>query len=979
MADAKGPRKPASKKKTKRPADPSLAARAPETKASAASIDAPEKPASGSPASDSSAPDGAATPSIDAQIAQRNIFFRVLYSLALVSARHPVACVVAAVILTVASVPLILKVKISTSRTELVSASNPNQRKLLKFYETFGYPDDPVVIVSGDTPEARRAYVDQLVTKLEAIPELEGRVLARITPEAVAEVALLQDPKAISAQVEQLGLDPAALKPTIEGGLPAWIEAFQKRVDKQATEAPASEKASNEGLAQAANLIRGLDDEVMGRPAAERFKGMLEGAKEGASAMKRPGIDEQGYLSGTGDHQIVALFPVIQGDEADQVSPLVKKIRAARDEVKKANPNSKVEANVTGVPALATDEHDIVKDDLVVSSVLSALGIAASLLFAFRSIRQASVSFLPIGFGTAVTWGLAYLVFGRMNLITASFTSVLLGLGDFGVHIQARYAELMRGGADRKVAIETALVKAGPGLLVGTVVTAAAFFTTTVTEFTAFAQLGLLTCLGLLVMLCGTYLLIAPMTIMILGKKPKVAPEMPGMRAMGRLIRRFPKALVAGSVVATIVFACLLGGVTFNGRYFDLLPRNAESAKGLVEIEKDRVLTPITANVSADSIEEAREVANKLRELPSVASVESPSDLLPPLDEASRAALAKTIALFKDPLDLDRLGSEAISKEQVLPKLNALMDSFDEIAFAMKDGGRDTKAVEDVKEAIRTLRKDIESLPDGAREKLTSINHQAASILKAQLGEGGVLRRAVDTARNVVERGHYLPEDLPPLWKRRFVSKDGTKVALYVHPKDDIWDVKISEKFASEINAATPNASGLAMTLSEHPRMIVEGFRNSTLVAAGLVLVILFVSFRRFTDMAVAAVPLVMGAIWMLGSMGPLDVSFNHANMVVLPLLLGLGVDAGVHIMVRYRQSAADHGGVADIDEMLTSTGGAVFVASMTTIFGFAVMVIANYRGMVKLGVIMTVGMSATLALTLIIIPAILILLKRAR
>jgi predicted RND superfamily exporter protein len=122
-----------------------------------------------------------------------------------------------------------------------------------------------------------------------------------------------------------------------------------------------------------------------------------------------------------------------------------------------------------------------------------------------------------------------------------------------------------------------------------------------------------------------------------------------------------------------------------------------------------------------------------------------------------------------------------------------------------------------------------------------------------------------------------------------------------------------------------------------------------------------------------------MGAIWMLGSMGPLHVSFNHANMVVLPLLLGLGVDSGVHLMVRFKQSAADHGGVADIDEMLTSTGGAVFVASMTTIFGFAVMIIADYQGMVKLGVIMTVGMSATLALTLLVVPAILILLKRAK
>lgn len=916
-------------------------------------------------------------PSIDAEIAQRSIFFRILYALALVSARRPITCVIAAVLLTLGSIPLIFKVKLSTSRTDLVSDSNPGQKKLLEFYATFGYPDDPVVILTGDTAEARRALVDQLVAKLEAMPEFEGRVLGKITPEAVAEVALLQDPKVVAVQLDKLGVG-ADFKPIVEGGLPAWIGAFTKRVEAQATEAPGSEKEASEGLSRAAMLVRALDDQVMGRDAAGGFAGMMKDM--GGAASKRPvGIDELGYLTGTQDHHVIALFPVIDGDEANQVAPVVEKIRAARDEVKKANPGSKVEASVTGVPALATDEHEVVKKDLIITSILSMLGIAGSLYFAFRSVRQASVSFLPIGFGTAVTWGLAYVVFGQLNLITASFTSVLLGLGDFGVHIQARYAELLRGGADRKAAIETALVKAGPGLLVGTVVTAAAFLTTTVTEFTAFAQLGLLTCLGLFVMLVGTYLLVAPMIIMLLGKGTKVAPEMPGMRAVSGFIRRFPKALVGGSVVVTIVFVCLLGGVTFNGRYFDLLPAHAESAKGLIAIEKDRVLTPIVANVSADSIEEARDVAAKLRELDSVASVESPSDLMPPLDADSIAALKRTLTLFDAPLELDKLGSESISYEQVKPKLNALMDAFDEIAFAMKDGGRDTKAVDEVKDAIRALRKDLESLPDGAKAPLTKINHEAAALLTAQLGEGGVLRRALDTARAVADRGHYLPSDLPALWARRFVSKDGTKVALFVHPKDDIWDQKISERFAAQVNGVTPKASGLALTLSEHPKMIVEGFRNATLLAAGLVLVILFVSFRNLRDMAVAAVPLVMGAIWMLGSMGPLHVAFNHANMVVLPLLLGLGVDSGVHLMVRYKQSAADHGGVANVDEIMTSTGGGVFIASLTTIFGFAVMIIADYGGMVKLGVIMTVGMTATLVLTLLIIPAILILLKRAR
>ncbi len=339
------------------------------------------------------------------------------------------------------------------------------------------------------------------------------------------------------------------------------------------------------------------------------------------------------------------------------------------------------------------------------------------------------------------------------------------------------------------------------------------------------------------------------------------------------------------------------------------------------------------------------------------------------MDDQALADLRTVAALFDKPIDFQKLEDGTVSKDDVLPKIGDIDDALDEAIFAMKQAGRDTKAAEATKAAITDLKKHVSELPAGPNDRLTGLQRRAASILD----------RAVTNLKIVAARGHYEPEDLPPLWRHRFASQDMKAVAMYIHPKDDIWDVKVSTHFENEVEGVTPNASGLAMTLSEHPKMIVRGFQRSTMLAAGLVIIILFVSFRSFRDMAIAAVPLVMGSIWMLGAMKPLGQAFNHANMVVLPLLLGLGVDAGVHLMVRYRQSAADHDGVADIDEMLLSTGGAVLIASLTTIFGFAVMMIAKYRGMVSLGVIMSWGMSATLLLTLIIIPAILILIRRAK
>ena len=135
----------------------------------------------------------------------------------------------------------------------------------------------------------------------------------------------------------------------------------------------------------------------------------------------------------------------------------------------------------------------------------------------------------------------------------------------------------------------------------------------------------------------------------------------------------------------------------------------------------------------------------------------------------------------------------------------------------------------------------------------------------------------------------------------------------------------------------------------------------------------------RLSDLVVTAIPLTLGTLMMLGAIPLMGLDFNHANMVVLPLLLGLGVDAAAHIMSRYRQSQEESGGLASLDDMLAGTGSAVFVAALTTVWGFSVMMLAEYRAMFGMGLIMTVGMSATLVLSLVTLPALLVITKRVR
>jgi hypothetical protein len=147
----------------------------------------------------------------------------------------------------------------------------------------------------------------------------------------------------------------------------------------------------------------------------------------------------------------------------------------------------------------------------------------------------------------------------------------------------------------------------------------------------------------------------------------------------------------------------------------------------------------------------------------------------------------------------------------------------------------------------------------------------------------------------------------------------------------------------------------------------------------GLVFVILLVSFRRLDDALLAAIPVALGACWLLGLMGAVGIAFDVANLVAIPLVVGIGVDAGAHMMHRWRQSARARGGVADIGEVIRGTGAAVLLASLTSATGFAALMIGEYGGMKTVGLSVTLGILGCLVASLVVLPALLIALGKAK
>ena len=160
--------------------------------------------------------------------------------------------------------------------------------------------------------------------------------------------------------------------------------------------------------------------------------------------------------------------------------------------------------------------------------------------------------------------------------------------------------------------------------------------------------------------------------------------------------------------------------------------------------------------------------------------------------------------------------------------------------------------------------------------------------------------------------------------------------------------------------------------------MIREGFWKASLLSFALVLVILLVGFRNLHDALFAGLPVALGVFWMLGGMGLAGLNFDVANVVALPLMTGIGIDAGAHMMHRWRESADKRGGVASLDDMIRGTGAAVVMASVTTATGFAALMLGDYGGMKTLGLSMTMGITGALFAAVLVLPAVLVALKKA-
>lgn len=858
---------------------------------------------------------------------------------------------------------------VTSSRTGLVGDDDPSWQRLSAFYEEFGRPSPFVFVVQGGTAEQRRTAVDALERELATDDDFRGRMLGRLQPDLVAPLLLLQQPDAL-AQLRARMPASADLPAIVEGGIPKWMSTLEEQVyagldgaenPDPSRPAPTPEQAA-EGLRQLAMLAKVLDDVLAG---ADPLEGLMAQAGDAAKMPASAGLDDRGYtVTGDGERHLLSVFAELPSDEADDLEPIVERIDAARQRAAPDIPEG-VEVILTGMPKFIVEELDVISESTMTSSVATALGVALLCLLLFRSVVQMIIALIPLLPGVVVTFAFIQLAYENLNLITSSFIAALLGLGiDFSVHALARFHEERRAGASPDDAVRRALVYTGPGIATGAVVTIAAFLTTTTTDFSAFGELGLITSVGLAVVVIATFTLMPTLLSRLASEKSRPSPEFPGLSALGRLLSRLKRPLLVIGVALGAAGGYGLTTIDWNARYFDFLPDDTESARGLAALEYDALASPVFANLSADDLPQARAMTEQLRALDSVAGVQTPTDLLPELSPEQLGALKAGFAgLPRDP-DFAKLAQRSTKPDALADAATGVADALDEASAALTSAGRDATVADQAAGAFKALAKRAKTLDEAGAARLAGLEAAAA----------GLLGPAWTTGRAVAERGGAAPTDLPSLFAERFVSPRTGRVALYVVPAGDFWDRDVARGFAEDVLAVDGGASGLALDHVSHGDLVLDGFLRAAVIAAVLILVLLIGDFGGPRDALLALLPTVLGWLWMFGAMALFGIPFNVANIVCLPLVLGIGVAFGVHFMHRVREDAD-----GSLDTVLRGTGGAIAVAALTTMVGFAGLMLGRYGAQQSFGLVMVIGIATCLAATIAVLPATLVLLGRLK
>jgi uncharacterized protein len=843
-----------------------------------------------------------------------------------------------------------------TSRNNLVGANKKYHQNFLAFKKEFPTQDDLVVVVESEDPDKNRQFVERLGARLEAETNLFHDVFYKGDLKMLGTKALLFVPEADLKELEQTLAD---YRPFIGRFTHTTnLDSLFSMVNSQFRTATREQNAENESMVKAL-------------PALERIVTEATASLRRPGTPPSPGINALFSPEGDAEQQIYITFNkgriylvTAQAPRDELNSDAVERLRELVREIQLEV--SGLNVGLTGEPVLEHDEMAQSKKDTTVASIASLLVCALIFIYGYQETGRPVKATLSLIVGLGYTMAFATAVIGHLNILTITFVPILIGLAiDYGVHLISRYEEELRRGRTEYDALVKAIVYTGQGIFTGAFTTAGAFLAMAFTNFKGIQEMGIICGGGLLICLIP---MMTMLPVLLLKGRQNVMDHDQGEIAAKRA--RIENLWLQRPVVVTCltVLLCAAAATQVRKVYFDYDLLHMQSA-GLPAVEFEKKLlrsadkSVLFGAVIATNLQQAVSLEQQITNLPAVASVDSITRFLSE-DQTQKLETVRDIKAGlrdlrfappdREPVDLSKLSVTLFS-------LLGYMDAATE--EVQKEDPSLAKQFTSLAAAIKNLRKEM--LRGGPAQT------EARSVKLAQFQQAlfDDVRQTFEALRLQDTTAPLQVKDLPQALRDRFIGITG-KYLLMVYPKKDVWQRENQKEFIDQIQTVYPTVTGTPVQLYHYTDLLKRSYEEAARYSLVAIVILVFLHFRSPFCVALSLVPVGVGFLWLSALMAIFDVPLNPANIMTLPLVIGIGVTNGIHILNRYAEEQTPN-------ILARSTGKAVLVSGLTAIAGFGSLILAQHQGIKSLGYVMSVGLATCMIAGLTFLPALLNLLTR--
>ncbi|MBP2295803.1 MMPL family transporter [Azospirillum rugosum] len=872
----------------------------------------------------------------------------ILRSWSAAACRRPVVTVLMFLLLSVLAGWYSAEVlRINTSTTDMIAPDVPFRRDAERYRQSFPFADDQIVVVV-DSDSADRS--DAAALRLAE--------LMRARPDALAEVEV-----------------PSADPYFRRNGLlfldaPALQDLATRLAGAQAALGALNEAPNLRGLAGMVDLVLEHTGEHTGENAPAALSDLIDrlaAATAGVADGKPEPVSWTGLVKLNederfGNRRFVTARPVLRETSFGRGRPAMDAVRSAVTAIRGEPAGLGVEARVTGAVALRQTELDTVQDTAGLATVLSFVLVVTVLTVGMRSWRMILCMMVTLVLGLTLNAGLAALTVGRLNLISVTCAVMFFGLGDdFGSHLGLRYQEERQRGRPVRAAVLNAARNVGPPLALSTACAIIGFLSFVPTDYRGLAEFGVISGLGMVVALVISLTLLPALFILL--------PPGPGVVRVKREDRRFAAwmtrhngALLALTALTVLGSLAALPLVRLDVNPLNLQDRRTEAVRTYRDLATAPRTSPYAINILEPDLAAAQATADRLRGNAEVGGVRTFAGFIPKDQEAKLPIIADMALLLGPSLaaPADVVPLTTAERAEAVAVLRAALDRF-----AAGEGG-----TPEARAAAQRFGAALGRIPPQDALALAALDQALTGgvpPLLERLREGLEVERPVTAA------------DVPDSIRRRWIAPDG-QARVEVLPTHDISDSRDMARFAEAVLAVAPHATGAPVTVTQAGRIVLRAFAEATALTLVLIVLLLLVVQRSLKGIVLILAPLMVAALWTMAAAGLLDIPFNFANVIVIPLLFALGVSSSIHMVARGQEleragsRSGDYGG-ADygMGLLVTSTPLAVLVSTLTTSTAFATLAISSHRGLASMGMLLAIAITFTVVSALIVLPSLMI------